>query len=126
MRLKPTEPAPINDLTTEGGRLKSEIDRLGGPTKLGELLGVAPTLFYKYTSGVSRMGRKLEMRLMEVGADVHWIKTGIYGDATGADTALDTLTAELMRDLDMAEQMTEITISRIRNMKATLSKRRRK
>jgi len=77
MRMQPTEPAPTLDLATESGRLRAEIDRMGGPTVLAEKIGSAPTLFYKYISGASQMGRKLEHKLMEAGVDVHYIKTGI-------------------------------------------------
>lgn len=120
---KTAEPSIDAPFKAEGERMREEVDRLGGVTKLGAELKVSPQLFYRYFAGKSQLGRALGIKMMEVGVDVNYIRTGTRGDAYGLDAAAVALATDTLRALDLAEDHAKMTLERIRQAKQSLNKK---
>ena len=126
-----------------GKRLKSfGQERFGGAygwkRQFAEALGVSPQHLERYLSGASDPGKKMFLRLIHLGCDVHWLLTGARSEGeSGISSEEEKILRELRRVginridqirylLSPDEMADDIAVAVVRELKARYSNRAKK
>ena len=82
----------------------------GWKKRFADALGVSPQHLDRYLSGASEPGKKMFMRLIQLGCDVHWLLTG------DKESARDVLSGEEMRMLTELRKAGIFDVDQVRNL----------